>query len=213
MVTSENSGNLRVCGFGNGGRLGQGQHTQYTLKPLPTFTHKVKSVALGQDHTLALTESGEVLSWGLNRFSQLGYIVEPATSGAGFSKIDEPIQTTPRKVQGPLKKQVVKGVAASKGASACWTKEEVYTWGSNNGQLGIFLAFAIMVKPLVELVLGYDRAAHPVQVLPRVVTKVTAEVLSISLTVCNGIFNPTINRLTFYPIRTRLWLACCTPKM
>lgn len=114
--------------------------------------HTIVSVALGQDHTLALTSSGEVLSWGLNRFSQLGYVVEPLTSG----RLEEPIQTTPKKIYGPLRKEVVKGVAASKLASACWTDEVVFTWGTNNGQLGmtthlllydLLITFQDMIRP------------------------------------------------------------------
>ena len=89
------------------------------------------SVALGQDHTLALTSAGEVVSWGLNRFAQLGYVVE---SGQGGSA-DESIQTTPRKIS-HLKKEFIKGVAACKTASACWSDKDVWTWGTNGGQLG-----------------------------------------------------------------------------
>jgi alpha-tubulin suppressor-like RCC1 family protein len=111
--------------------LGPSQHTQYALMPLPETKHTIESVALGQDHTLALTSTGEVLSWGLNRFSQLGYVIE-VSSG---NKHDESIQASPRKV-GSLKKEVVKGVAACKTASACWTGTEVWTWGTNGGQLG-----------------------------------------------------------------------------
>ena len=80
-----------------------------------------------------LTKSGEVFSWGLNRFSQLGYVVETSTS---MGRIEEPIQAIPKRVVGLLKKEVVVGVAASKNASACWTKETVFTWGTNTGQLG-----------------------------------------------------------------------------
>jgi alpha-tubulin suppressor-like RCC1 family protein len=110
---------------------------QYSLKPLQQFTYTVVSVALGQDHSLALTKSGEVFSWGLNRFSQIGYVVESSsTSDGSGSRLEEPIQATPRKVLGPLKKDIVHGVAASKGASACWTATDIFTWGTNNGQLG-----------------------------------------------------------------------------
>lgn len=164
VVTSESSGNLRLCGFGSGGRLGPGQHTQYSLKTLPQLYETIVSVALGQDHTLALTKSGEVLSWGLNRFSQLGYVVEPTTANVTFGRLEEPIQATARKVLGPLRKEVVRGIAASKGASACWTSADVYTWGTNNGQL------------------GYDKVAQPVQILPRKATKVTHPVIAISMT-------------------------------
>ena len=150
IVTDEPRGNLRVCGFGSGGRcvivfcstrtvlilpvvsLGPGQHTQYAPIPIPGFTQTVTSVAVGQDHTLVLTKSGEVYSWGLNRFAQLGYVVETVTGG----RVEEPIQSTPRKISGALRNRVVEGVAACKTASACWTRDEVFTWGTNNGQLG-----------------------------------------------------------------------------
>ncbi|KAF7985816.1 hypothetical protein HWV62_474 [Athelia sp. TMB] len=75
------------------------------------------------------------------------------------------IQATPKKVYGALKKLFVVGVAACKTASACYTEDgEVYTWGTNSGQL------------------GYDKSAQPVQVLPRKVTKVAVPVISISIT-------------------------------
>ncbi|KAF7431199.1 hypothetical protein PC9H_006920 [Pleurotus ostreatus] len=157
IVTAESKGNLRLCGFGSGGRLGPGQPAQqYSMKPLTELNpFTIVSVALGQDHTLALTNTGEVLSWGLNRFAQLGYVIDPPSGSdmSGFARKDEPIQATPRKIPGSLKKAYVLGVAACKTASACWTSKEVFTWGTNNGQL------------------GYDKAAQPVQVHPRVVTK------------------------------------------
>ncbi|PIL24898.1 hypothetical protein GSI_12785 [Ganoderma sinense ZZ0214-1] len=160
IVTDEPRGNLRVCGFGSGGRLGPGQHTQYAPIPIPGFNLTIESVAVGQDHTLILTKNGEVHSWGLNRFAQLGFIVETVTG----ARAEEPIQSTPRKVAGAIRNQTVKGVAACKTASACWTHDEVFTWGTNNGQL------------------GYDRTAQPVQMSPRVVTKVNKPVLSVSIT-------------------------------
>ncbi|KAJ7256495.1 hypothetical protein B0H12DRAFT_1112353 [Mycena haematopus] len=161
VVTSESKSNLRLCGFGSGGRLGPGQHTQYSLVSLHQLPHSIVAVALGQDHTLALTSGGEVLSWGLSRFHQLGYVVEPSTAAG---RLEEPIQASPRKIYGPLKKEIVKGVAASKQCSACWTATEVFTWGTNNGQL------------------GYDKTAQPIQVIPRKVSKVVRPVLAISLT-------------------------------
>jgi len=122
------------------------------LKPDPdtVFT----AIALGQDHTLALTSDGTILSWGLGRFSQLGYELPPPH-----------VQSSPRVIAGPLRREHVRGVAACKSASACWTDTVLYTWGKNNGQL------------------GYDKAASPVQSIPRVVTKVTKPVISVALNV------------------------------
>lgn len=113
------------------------------------------AVALGQDHTLALTMDGTLLSWGLGRFSQLGY------------EVPQPhIQVLPRVIAGPLRRERVRGIVACKSASACWTDSALYTWGKNNGQL------------------GYDKNTTPVQSIPRIVTKVTKPVISVTLNVC-----------------------------
>ncbi|KAG2031378.1 regulator of chromosome condensation 1/beta-lactamase-inhibitor protein II [Suillus americanus] len=159
VLTSEPRDNIRVCGFGGGGRLGPSQHTQHALIPLPDIKHTIESVALGQDHTLALTSTGEVLTWGLNRFSQLGYVIEVSSS----AKQDEHIQTTPRKV-GSLRREFVRGVAACKTASGCWTDTEVWTRGTNGRQL------------------GYDKALVPVQLLPRKVSSIVKPVRAIVMT-------------------------------
>ena len=112
------------------------------------------AIALGQDHALALTSDGTILSWGLGRFSQLGYELPPPH-----------VQSSPRVIAGPLRREHVRGIAACKSASACWTDTVVFTWGKNNGQL------------------GYDKTATPVQSIPRVVTKVTKPVISVALNV------------------------------
>lgn len=115
--------------------LGAGHsNTQYTLVNLANFEqypNAIVSVACGQDHTLALTSSGDVLSWGLNRFSQLGYVVEIPNS-----RNDEPIQSSPRKVAGALRNKFILGVAACRMASVAWSDTMVYAWGTNSGQLG-----------------------------------------------------------------------------
>ncbi|EJC99723.1 uncharacterized protein FOMMEDRAFT_170318 [Fomitiporia mediterranea MF3/22] len=157
VVTSEFRANLRICGFGSGGRLGFGsaQYIQYALAPLKELSSEAQivDVALGQDHTLALTKTGGVLSWGLARFSQLGYALDASQT----------MQTAPRRIVGPLKKEHVIGIAACRTASACWTHNELFTWGTNGGQL------------------GYDRTGTPVQVLPRRVTQITLPVVDVAL--------------------------------
>lgn len=127
VVTDDPTNNVRVCGFGLGGRLGQTQHTQYEFISMQ-IPQRIIKVALGQDHTLALTELGEVMSWGLNRFSQLGYAVEST----------DLIQPTARKIAGPLRGKRINGIAACKAASVCWSMFELFAWGTNNGQFGRF---------------------------------------------------------------------------
>lgn len=125
---------------------------------LPLVTENVfTAIALGQDHTLALTSDGTVFSWGLGRFSQLGY------------EMSSPyIQSLPRAIAGPLRRERVRGIAACKSASACWTDTHLYTWGKNNGQL------------------GYDKNATPVQNIPRIVSKILKPVISVALNVGVG---------------------------
>ncbi|KAI9440915.1 hypothetical protein H4582DRAFT_1811180 [Lactarius indigo] len=156
VITDESHAKIHACGFASTGRLGHGggQHTQPSLSPIVQlpFENKVTAIALGQDHTLALTSHGAVFSWGFGRFSQLGYDV-PAPH----------VQNTPRVISGPLKRERVRGIAACKSASACWTDTVLFTWGKNNGQL------------------GYDKSASPIQPIPRIVTKVTRPVISVAL--------------------------------
>ena len=140
---------------------GGGQYTQPSLLPaikLPPNTEIVfTAIALGQDHTLALTSDGTVFSWGLGRFSQLGYEVPSPY-----------IQSLPRVIAGPLRRERVRGIAACRSASAGWTDTLLYTWGKNNGQL------------------GYDKNATPVQTVPRIVPKVSKPVISVALNVGVG---------------------------
>lgn len=136
IITVELKSNIRSCGFASGGRLGPGaitnSHAQFSwIQPQGKFPHEIMSLALGQDHTLAVNSNGEVLSWGLNRFQQLGYIIEGPNRSS-----EEQVQAAARKITGPLRNQVILGVACCKTASACWTSTQLFTWGTNNGQLG-----------------------------------------------------------------------------
>ncbi|KAG8984218.1 hypothetical protein FRB94_006226 [Tulasnella sp. JGI-2019a] len=163
VITSEPEGNLRACGSGSSGRLGPGtlHHTQNHLVPLPHVANlTIVSVSLGQDHTLALTSDGEVYSWGFNRFHQLGYAVEAYVKD-GKVVGDDTTQPTARRVLGVLRSERVKGIAACKIASACCTEHDVFTWGTNRGQL------------------GYSKTTQPIQVTPRKVTPITLPVLSV----------------------------------
>ncbi|KAI5787845.1 hypothetical protein FPQ18DRAFT_372908 [Pyronema domesticum] len=136
VLTTDPHSNLFICGFGRGGRLGFGeeQDVQYTLRPLlaPLLPKKkVEVVALGQDHTVAVLEDGEVFTWGSNTHGQLGYAVPQKHAR------EEPIQATPRQVFGLIKREPIIGAAASRVHTAVFTRDSLYTWGKNDGQLGI----------------------------------------------------------------------------
>jgi hypothetical protein len=168
-------------------RIGRAPQTQMNLEPLRDFQDVASSIAVGPDHTCILTTSGEVFSFGYNRFFQLGYYLEAgqgivsstgATKGSGGaatatfgapantmpnSELD--VQISPRKVVGQLKREQVLGIAAGKLHSAAFTSHALFTWGTNTGQL------------------GYDRAATPIQITPRKVTSITSNQRIVSVAV------------------------------
>jgi alpha-tubulin suppressor-like RCC1 family protein len=136
VLTADPVSNLYVCGHGPGGRLGTGSETtryQFTcIESGGLGQRMVTAVSLGQNHTLAITADGEIYSWGNNAFGQLGYALpKPAL------KDEDPISTIPRQIFGPLKRELVAGIAASRIHSVVHTATSLFTFGKNEGQLGI----------------------------------------------------------------------------
>lgn len=136
VLTSDPESNLYMCGHGQGGRLGTGdEQTRFNFVCVEggaLANTRVATVALGLDHTLALSDGGDIFSWGNNVFGQLGYSL-PKTA----SSDEDPISTIPRKIFGPLKKDVIMGIAASRIHSVAHTGSSLFTFGKNEGQLGI----------------------------------------------------------------------------
>lgn len=147
-------------------RLGRSNHTQFTFAPLLDFPHQASAVVLSPDHTVVVTTSGDVFTFGLNRFGQLGYTLDAPTpsSRPSNTSADEPIQFSPRRVVGALKKEVVLGAAASRTHTAVFTADGLFTWGTNKGQL------------------GYPAAGTAVQVMPRKVTIVSQPIVMLTAT-------------------------------
>ncbi|KAG4032895.1 hypothetical protein MFRU_006g03540 [Monilinia fructicola] len=136
ILTTDPESNLYMCGFGPGGRLGMGDETtRFNYMPVDQgglAGKKVETVALGQNHTLAVSSEGEIFSWGTNTWGQLGYnLPRPSL------KDDEPVCTTPRQIFGPLKRETIVGIAASAIHSVAHTSTSLFCWGKNEGQLGL----------------------------------------------------------------------------
>lgn len=135
VLTTDPESNLYMCGHGKGGRLGTGdERTRFHFDCVEGGSlvgKRVASVALGQNHSLALSDHGEVHSWGNNAYGQLGY-------GLPRTNTDEdPISTIPRQIFGPLKRETVVGIAASRIHSVAHTSTSLFVMGKNDGQLGI----------------------------------------------------------------------------
>jgi alpha-tubulin suppressor-like RCC1 family protein len=136
VLTTDPESNLYTCGFGAGGRLGTGDETTrfnfVCIEGGGLASKKIISVGLGLNHTLAIDSEGEIFSWGSNGYGQLGYgLPKPKL------KDQEPIQTTPRQIFGPLKRELIIGIAASRLHSAVHTATSLFTFGKNEGQLGL----------------------------------------------------------------------------
>ena len=111
-------------------RLGLGdENTQPEPRLMTTLAGLVvRMISAGVNHTLAITDRGDLFSWGSDRFGQLGYGGSDAGKGS----------FVPKKVEN-MKKFVVVAIAAGDSHSVCFTENgEIYTWGCNKeGQLGI----------------------------------------------------------------------------
>ncbi|KAL8750220.1 MAG: hypothetical protein Q9199_007209, partial [Rusavskia elegans] len=136
VLTNDPEANLYVCGFGPGGRLGTGDETtRFNFVPVGSgglASRRVIDIGLGQNHTIAVTNTGEVFTWGNNSFGQLGYTL-PSTK----NRNEEPLQLAPKQVFGPLKRELVEGTAASRVHSVVYTSASLFTFGKNDGQLGL----------------------------------------------------------------------------
>jgi inhibitor of Bruton tyrosine kinase len=181
ILTTDPESNLYMCGFGPGGRLGTGDEmTRFSYVPIEGGAltgKKVTKIALGQNHSLAVTSEGSLLSWGTNTFGQLGYTLpRPAL------KDEEPVCATPRQIFGPLKREFIIGAAASALHSVAHTSTSLFTWGKNEGQLGL---------------MDSDSRSLEVQSVPR---KVAASLFKASITMASAINSATIVLLTNHTI-------------
>ena len=124
-------GDVYTWGHGRSGRLGHGDESTHPVPTLIDFFHsksiKIKVLSTAENHSLAVTTSGDVFSWGSDRYGQLGHNI----SDGGMSLL-------PRRID-YFKKMNVLSVAAGTMHSLCRTDEDlIYSWGSNkHAQLGI----------------------------------------------------------------------------
>ncbi|EPX71753.1 BTB/POZ domain-containing protein Btb1 [Schizosaccharomyces octosporus yFS286] len=128
VVTDEASPNVYSCGIGAGGRLGFRKDAQYTFIPVSDLPYKVVQISVSQNHSLALTDIGNVYAWGLNTYFALGFNVDS-------SKKEDFIQVSPKRISA-FKDLNIIGIVAGDTYSAAWTSSDLYTWGQNEGQLG-----------------------------------------------------------------------------
>ncbi|KAK2856816.1 hypothetical protein Q5P01_005551 [Channa striata] len=129
VLLATEDGQLFAWGHNGYSQLGNGSTNQGMSPAMITSNlqnKKVKGVACGSHHSMALTHDGEVFAWGYNNCGQIG-------SGSTAN------QPYPRKVTGSLQGKTAVGITCGQTSSiALGDNGEVYGWGYNgNGQLGI----------------------------------------------------------------------------
>lgn len=118
-VIATDSGEVFTWGSNREGQLGYTSvDTQPTPRRVSLLRARVIAIAAANKHTAAVTESGEVFTWGCNKEGQLGY----GTSNSASNY-------TPRMVE-CLKGKVFRLVSAAKYHTiVLGADSEVYTWG------------------------------------------------------------------------------------
>ncbi|XP_032310272.1 probable E3 ubiquitin-protein ligase HERC4 isoform X2 [Drosophila ananassae] len=129
------SGRVYACGSNDHSQLG---HDLPTKRPHSSFCrvftvlipelldYVVVQIACGSRHSMALSEWGQVLSWGDNDCGQLGQAT------------DQDIVQLPKIVRQLVSKTVVQIACGNNHSLALTSCGELYSWGSNiYGQLGV----------------------------------------------------------------------------
>jgi len=128
---------LHVSGKGEVYTYGEGKLNQLGLgKPVdfqPTLTQvqglpKIQQTAVGKSHSIALSEKGEVFTWGFG-----GSSFQQGALGHG----NKDTQTTPKQVKALEKQKVIQVAAGHHHSLALTADGQVYSWGNGeNGVLG-----------------------------------------------------------------------------
>ncbi|XP_063067655.1 RCC1 and BTB domain-containing protein 1 [Engraulis encrasicolus] len=129
VLLSTEDGELFAWGHNGYSQLGNGNTNQGVAPTLVTHNlqnKRIREVACGSHHSMAVTSEGELYAWGYNNCGQVG-------SGSTAN------QPTPRKVSHCLQNKHVASITCGQTSSmAVVDNGEVYGWGYNgNGQLGL----------------------------------------------------------------------------
>ncbi|XP_054155256.1 RCC1 and BTB domain-containing protein 1-like [Oppia nitens] len=122
------NGDIYSWGYNNNGELGIGTTVNSNRPNLidGLVGKRIVDISCGYDHSLALTATGDVYSWGDNSYGQLG-------NGNNFD-----IQSVPHKVKGFDSQEVIQISCGYYHSMAITKAGHVYGWGYNSeGELGL----------------------------------------------------------------------------
>lgn len=155
---NQSGGKVYTCGLGNKGRLGYTK-TKYEMEssesdawftPKPVRVRfpdkaKIARISCGADHTLAITDKGELYGWGVGQYGNLG-------TGENNDEFD-PVKIT----IGSKESFVVHCAAGGKHSLACTKNGNCYAWGHNgSGRLGHGHSRAVMTPTQIDYLNGKE---------------------------------------------------------
>ncbi|KAK9152583.1 hypothetical protein Sjap_000063 [Stephania japonica] len=119
-------GQVSIWGKGDGGRLGFGHENPVFLPTLNPNLHAVRSIALGGLHTVAVTDDGNVFTWGYGGFGALGHRVYHR-------------ELLPKKVEEAWTGKICHIATSGTHTAAVTDSGELYMWGRDegDGRLGL----------------------------------------------------------------------------
>lgn len=156
-VILTDDGEVLTCGGGEYGRQGTGNSSDAMIPmPVTSLPDDIVQVAAGCDHTLALTSSGTLFSWGKNNSGQLGH----ADSMLDMYSMEEfpKVVDTEGDSDGSRKLPPIKQVAAGNGRSAAVTMDgQLYVWGVRLSNAPKLVDNSAMeYKKVVKVAIGGD---------------------------------------------------------
>ncbi|XP_024524554.1 uncharacterized protein LOC9633257 [Selaginella moellendorffii] len=117
-IVATEGGEVYTWGTNREGQLGYpAVDTQSTPRRVSTLRAKVVEVAAANKHSAAVTESGEVYTWGCNKDGQLGYGTSNSASNCVPRVVDY------------LKGRKALTISAAKRHTVVIVETEVFTWG------------------------------------------------------------------------------------
>ncbi|KAL7675794.1 hypothetical protein ACOME3_002058 [Neoechinorhynchus agilis] len=140
LVALSESGLLYAMGGNQFGQLGVGKRLNRCERPIALSFHGVPiaHVACGAFHTVMVSKSGYVFSFGSNQFGQLGIGIE--NRGQSVTSVDDPtqiVQLNGQNVAGGLIKNIIRREVRRVFALIVTAQGGVFSFGSGTyGQLG-----------------------------------------------------------------------------